>query len=50
MTPAIDMVNHSHKDNCTFHVFNAEMHSRQEKSYFDAEKYLCDFTLITEAD
>ena len=31
MTPVIDMVNHSHKDNCTFHVFNADMHKKQEK-------------------
>ena len=38
------MVNHSHLANCTFHIYNQFC---SYDSYFDAEKNLCDFSLIT---
>jgi len=47
MAPVIDMVNHSHNSNATFHIVNKNLHINQSApSYFNPEKYLCDFSII----
>lgn len=46
--PVIDMLNHTHLCNSSIFVVNPALHKSNDcDSYFDPEKFLCDFSLIT---
>lgn len=49
MCPMLDMMNRSYDNVCSLQIISKELHAEPKKvpSYYSADKYLSDVTLVT---